>query len=376
MPAAHCSNLPVKPYARLAAIPENNDGVAIMSAYPWTIGTLLWFLLQAAVADDNSPDPLFQSDAVLSVRIAAPMATLLSERPDEDELPAVFHYTASDGSTVDLDIEIRTRGRFRRLEDICRVPPMRLDFKKSVVKDTLFHKQDKLKLVTHCKVTSRYEQALLREYLAYRILNVLTDVSYRVRLMKITYVDTEGKHNDVTQHGFVIEHKDRFSKRIGAEPLDIPKTSVRALDSKYTNLSSIYQYMIGNTDFSPIRAAPGESCCHNFELFGNEGEAILAVPYDFDQSGLVDAPHAVPNERFKLSSVRKRLYRGRCVNNEHLSSTFAQFLDRRDDVYAAINSVELVSKSSLKSMTKYIDSFYEVITSERDIEKQFIKACI
>lgn len=376
MPAAHRSNLPVVPYARLVAIPEHNDGVAIMSAYLWTIGALSWFLLQAAVADDKSPDPLFQSDEVLTVRIAAPMATLLSKRPDEEELPARFHYIASDGSTVELDIEIRTRGRFRRRDDVCRFPPLRLDFKTSEVKKTLFHKQDKLKLVTHCEASSRYEQALLREYLAYRIQNVLTDISYKVRLMRITYVDTERKHKDVTQHGFVIEHKDRFSKRIGAKPLDIPKTSVRALDPKYTNLSSVYQYMIGNTDFSPIRAAPGEFCCHNFELYGNEGEAILAVPYDFDQSGLVDAPHAIPNEQFRIRSVRQRLYRGRCANNKHLPSTFTLFLDRRDDVYAAINSLELVSKSSLKTMIKYIDGFYEVITSEGSIDKKLVKACI
>ncbi len=347
-----------------------------MSVYLWSLGTLAGFILQVASAYAASPDPLFQSDDVMNVRISAPMATLLSERPDEDELPARLVYTASDGSTVELEIEIRTRGRFRRRNDVCRFPPLRLDFKTSTVKNTVFHKQDKLKLVTHCQASSRYEQALLREYIAYRILNVLTDTSYKVRLMHVTYVDTEGKHSDVVQHAFVIEHKDRFSKRIGASALDIPRTSVRSLDPQYTNLTSVYQFMIGNTDFSPIRAAPEESCCHNGELYGNEGQSILAVPYDFDQSGLVDAPHSIPNEKFKLKSVRQRLYRGRCVNNEYLPATLAHFISRRDEVFAVLNEVPLVSKSSLKIMNKYLNQFYDVIASERDVDKQLVKACI
>ena len=346
-----------------------------MPAVHWTLGVLALFLAPIVVAD-SAPDPLFQSDEILSVRISAPMATLLSERPDDEELPAKFRYTAADGSSAEFDIDIRTRGRYRRQAHVCSFPPLRLDFKTSAVKDSLFHKQDKLKLVTHCQASSRYEQALLREYLVYRILNVLTEKSYKVRMMLITYVDADGKHEDVTQHGFVIERDDRFAKRVDTPILDIPKTSVKSIDPRYMNLGSVFQYMIGNTDFSPIRAAPGESCCHNYELYGNDGEPILAVPYDFDQSGFVDAPHATPNDRFKLSSVRERLYRGRCTNNEHLPATIAHFIDRRNAVNAVLNSLPQVSKSSLKTMSKYVDRFYAVITSERSINKELIKACI
>lgn len=349
-----------------------------MPAFGWTLGSAsLFLLLQVArAAEPSVPDPLFQSDDILSVSIVAPFSTLVSERPDEDELPAKFHYTDADGSVVEVDIEIRTRGRFRRMEETCRFPPLRLNFKKSVVKDTLFHKQDKLKLVTHCEATSRYQQSVLREYLAYRILNILTDFSYRVRLMQLTYVDSEGKRGDLTQYGFVIEHKDRFAKRLGVETLDVKKTSIRSLDPEYTNFVSLFQYMIGNTDFSPIRAAPGESCCHNFDLYTHEGNPILAVPYDFDQSGLVDAPYAIPNPRFNLSSVRKRLYRGRCSNNEHLQETIEHFTSRRDEIMALLSNFSLASNSSMKTMTRYIDRFYSLIASDSNINKHFVKKCI
>ena len=349
-----------------------------MPAFRWTLCSApLFLLLQVALAAEPSiPDPLFQSDEVLTVRIDAPFATLTSERPDQEELPAKFYFTEADGRVVDVDIEIRTRGRFRRRDDICRFPPLRLDFKKSDVENTLFHKQDKLKLVTHCEASSRYEQTVFREYLAYRMLNVLTDLSYRVRLMQITYVDTDGKLADITQHGFVIEQKDRFEKRIATVALDVSKTSVRSLEPEYTNLVSIYQFMIGNTDFSPIRAAPGESCCHNFDLYGGDGEPVLAVPYDFDQSGLVDAPHSVPNPKFRISSVRKRIYRGRCANNEHLPKTIAHFTEHRDQIMALPGSLPQVSKSSQKTMTRYLDRFYSIISSDSGIKKNFIRKCI
>lgn len=348
-----------------------------MPVLHWTLGVLALFLVQISVAaTDSSPDSLFQGDDILSVRITAPMATLLSDRPDDEELPGKLHYAEADGSIAEFDIEIRTRGRYRRQAHVCSFPPLRLDFKTSAVKNSLFHKQDKLKLVTHCQASSRYEQALLREYLVYRMLNVLTEKSYKVRMMLITYVDADDKLEDVTQHGFVIERDDRFAKRIGTQILEIPKTSVKSIDPQHMNLGSVFQFMIGNTDFSPIRAAPGESCCHNYELYGNEGESILAVPYDFDQSGFVDAPHATPNDRFKLSSVRERLYRGRCANNEHLPATIAHFIDRRDEVTAVLNSLPPVSKSSLTMMSKYVDRFYSVITSERRINKELTKACI
>ena len=349
-----------------------------MPAQPWTLGTLLWFtLLQVAHADSPSmADPLFQSNDILAVRIIAPMTTLLDERPFEEELDGTLHYTDADGSAVEQAIEIRTRGKFRRQASICTFPPLRLDFKKSLVKDTLFHKQDKLKLVTHCKDTDRYTQVLLREYLAYRVLNLLTDSSFRVRLMQITYVDSEGRRNDEVQFGFAIEHKDRLGKRLDKDVLDIAKTSVRSLDAEFTNLTSVYQFFIGNTDFSPIRAAPGEVCCHNFVLFGNASEPIYSIPYDFDQSGFVNAPHASPNENFKLSSVRKRLYRGRCVNNEHLDATLLLFNDTRGRIAAEINNLEPVSRASRKLMLGYVDDFYDLVANDRKLKNTIVKKCI
>ena len=138
-----------------------------MPAIRWTLPIAAWFLCAttAFAQEIGEPDPLFSGNDVLEVRITAPLKTLLSDRPFDEELPATFQYTDEAGMPVAFDIQVRTRGRFRRQENICKFPPVRVNFRRSQVKNTLFHKQDKVKLVTHCESSSRYEQVLLREYM-------------------------------------------------------------------------------------------------------------------------------------------------------------------------------------------------------------------
>ena len=344
----------------------------------WTLIAAVLFLLTSGVSakEPKAADPLFQGDEILDVRIVAPLASIISGRADEIELPATLHYTNDAGEIVDLDIQMRTRGRFRRQKEICKFPPMRLNFVKSQTKDTLFHKQDKIKLVTHCQTSSIYEQVLLREYTAYRILNVMSDASFRVRLLRITYVDADDKKKDDVRYGFVIEHRDRLAKRLGKSVLEIPGIHPRTLNTEYASTIALYHYLIGNTDFSSVKGAKKDMCCHNHILFGNENEKVWSVPYDFDQSGLVDAPHAGANPKFKLRTVRERLYRGRCMYNDQLESAIVKYNDKRDEVFAVLNEVDVAKSSSKKSMVSFVERFYKTVNSARRVKSDLIKRCI
>ena len=349
-----------------------------MAQFHWTFASVAWFLLfsGAQAQEFSAPDPLFQSDEILDVRIVAPVSTLVSERPIDEELPGTFQYTNSAGEAVEFDIKLRTRGRFRRDKRNCRFPPLRLNFVTSQTKGTLFHKQDKVKLVTHCQNSSKYADVLLREYIAYRLLNVMTDASFRVRLLRITYVENERKKNDDVRYGFIIEHRDRLAKRMGKTVLEIPGTSTRSLNPEYANTVSMYHYLIGNTDFSSVKGSEGEVCCHNHVLFGNEGEAVWSIPYDFDQAGLVGAPHAAPNPQFKIRTVKQRLYRGRCIHNDYVSATTANFQSKREELLQVVNGLDVASERSVKSMTDYIEKFYKTLESEKRVNSALIKKCI
>ncbi len=338
----------------------------------------LCLLASLSSVANAASQPLFADDELLEVTIAAPLSTIMTERSTEEETPGTLTYVDPEEGELVLDIDIRTRGRYRQQARICPFAPLRLDFKKSQAKGTLFHKTDKLKLVTHCRDSSeRYSQGVLKEHLAYRILNTMTDRSFRVRLLRVTYVDTDGKKPERINYAFLIEHDERLSKRLDLEVSDQRKTTVAALDGRHTNIGSVFQYLIGNTDFSPILGAAGEPCCHNYVLLRPEEEGeLLAVPYDFDMSGLVNARHATPNPRFKLRSVRDRLYRGRCANNGHLEETLQAYRDRRPDIERLVSASPHMSNKTRKDVSRYIDKFYDIIDNPKAVQSRLTRKCI
>ena len=332
----------------------------------------------AAGADDKDAGdktaPIFAADDIVEVTIRGPIGKIQKVRSLEEDTPGTFTYRdAESGEDVTLDIGIRTRGRFRHDRRICSFAPLRLRFGKP--KGTLLANSNKIKLVTHCRTgSSRYEQTLLREYLAYRILNAMTDWSFRVRLLRIRYEDSDNE-SIIETYGFLIEHRNQLATRIGMRVDDSESTTIAALDGAYINLVSIFQYLIGNTDFSPITGASGERCCHNHVLLKNDSTQI-SVPYDFDMAGIVSAPYAKPNPHFKLRSVRQRLYRGRCANNEHLDKTLQTFRDRRMAIYGLVTDLDALSSSVKTKATRYIDDFYRVIDEPQRVNTEFVKGCL
>ena len=339
--------------------------------------TLLLVSPGVLAREPGEADRLFQSDEILDVSITAPMKTLLGERPNDRYLRGTLSYKEADDSVVDLDIGIRTRGNFRRQRDVCPFPPLRINFKKSETKDTLFHKQDKLKLVAHCRDNSeRYEQNIIKEYLAYRILNTLTDISYRVRLVRITYRDSEQKYDDRLRYAFFIEDKKRVSRRLDLPLISTERIKSSELEGAYSDLTSLFQYMIGNTDFSPIAGPEGENCCHNSTLFRREGEPIYSVPYDFDMSGLVDAPYAGPNPKFKITRVTQRLYRGRCASIDNLPTSVQLFQEKHDAIYKLFEGQEELEERTRKKVTKFIDRFYDVISNPKKLNREITSKCV
>ena len=338
----------------------------------WTLLPLLVFL---PFFSEAGAQALFDDHAILPVRLEAPLKTLVGERPEEEYLDARLHYTSADGKERSFDLRVQTRGKFRRQKSTCRFPPVRLNFRTRELAGSEFEGQDKLKLVTHCDTNrERYEQLVLREYLAYRILNSLTDKSFRARLMQITYVDTEGKEESFTRYGFVIEDDDDVGKRIGMESLKTTQLSYADLDQVHTNLVTVFQFLIGNTDYSLIRGPADDDCCHNAVPF-SDGEVVWPVPYDFDFSGLVDAPYAEPAPQLKIRSVRTRVYRGRCSNNALLEETLGRFKAQRADIYALVDSLADLDDRNRNQVTRYLDDFYALAEDQRKVERNLVRKC-
>jgi hypothetical protein len=311
------------------------------------------------VLGSTSGDPLFADHEPLAVTIKAPLRALARDRAEEPEYrPGTFSFTDLDGSLKEVEIKVRPRGKSRRRSDVCRFPPLRLNFRKKQVQDTLLDEQNVLKLVTHCRSSEQFQQYVLKEYLAYRLFNLMSDVSFRVRLLKITYIDSERDAKPLERYGFLIEHKNRLAQRLGTTVVDLNSIGYSDLAPEQASLVELYQYMISNTDFSIIAAMEGESCCHNSILLQGPGETYLPVPYDFDRTGFVDPPNGEPAEELGQRSLRDRLYRGFCRDPLFTEAAIAKADALRPQFEALIAQQADLSGRSQKKITDFLAGYY------------------
>ncbi len=326
----------------------------------------------AALQDDPPPQPLFDAEDPLELTLAGDLRPIFKDKGDDRPYrPAHLHLHTETDDTVSFDISVKTRGFYRRKYLDCDVPPLRLNFKKKQVEETVFANQDKLKLVTHCKnKIDAYEQYALQEYLIYKSYNLLTDNSFRVRLVHITYIDTEGRRKPITKYGFLIEDEDRLAERLGGRNLETGIIHQEKTDKVQATRLALFQFMIGNTDWS----VPAH---HNIKFVYRDPQTPpLAVPYDFDMAGLINTPYAEPDPKLGIRTVRDRLFRGYCRTDEDFEAIFAEFNAQQEATYALFNDFPYLDKKPRKRAIKYLDEFYETINKPRRVRREILAVCL
>lgn len=349
-----------------------------------TSALLVLALFSISHAAAREPDPLFRSDELLSFTLTGPINKIDKERdPAGVYGTASLSYTDSKGEAISLNVRLAPRGNKRLSRLTCTFPPLRILFEKKETANTIFAKQRKIKLVTQCNPESKnYEYYLLTEYLAYKTLNLLTDNSYKVRLARITYVDadsTEIKNGEGktlhTSFAFFIEPGKRLAKRIGKKRLNIPETSATRLDGNHLNLVSLFQMMIGNTDWSATHVADGE-CCHNGKLFG-EADSLdnLFIPYDFDITGLVNPEYAEVDKAMKLDGVRERRYRGYCRNLERLDGNLALLNLKQPEIIALFEHAPYLPGKRNRMNRNYVEKFFRLVNNPKRVKRKIYGRC-
>jgi hypothetical protein len=334
-------------------------------------GLVLW-ALRAPAQRDSQPARarMFDAPEALSLTLTADFNALSKDRGEsKQEHTGALAFVRPAGDSVALDVRLRTRGHFRLQRRICDFPPLKLSFDKQQVKHTVFAGQGGLKLVVHCQDRDSYEQNLLQEYLLYRVFNLITEKSFRARLARVTYLDRSGKAKPVTRYAFFIEDDDAMARRAGAKVLEQKGLSQLDTDVEQTGLVAMFEYLIGNTDFS-------YAALHNIVLIRDSAGTVFAVPYDFDWSGVVSASYAVPDSRLGIKTVRERLYRGYCRTPEQLGPTIARFDDRKDSIYALFRSQEGLDPKHAEQTLRYFDDFYRTINDPRAANREFVRNCV
>ncbi len=312
---------------------------------------------------------LFESDGVLEVTLKGPLSAAIDDTEERRELPFSLELAGKA-----IPVALRMRGKSRAT--FCSFPPLRLDFASESVEDTEFAGQDKLKLVTHCKGRGEFEQNVLEESAAYRILNVLTALSFRTRLLRVNYVDTDRPRSAaVTRYGFVIESDEEFARRIGGDPFGVRNLSRSMLDARHAALVYVFHYLIGNTDWSLVRYFDDEYCCHNGKLF-SVGDRNYYIPYDFDMSGLVNARYAEPQPELRLRNVRTRRYRGYCTDRAVLTEALRTVVGHRDAILSVVSELPGLSAKNKQRQHSYLEKFFAMAEKEDKMLDEFEHRCL
>jgi hypothetical protein len=333
--------------------------------------TLLALLLPCVASAQESS--LFSSKEPLTIRLEAPLRTIGAERDDPQFQAARIEVEGAQGEPLSIDLRVRARGKSRA--EACEFPPLLLNFRSEQPEGSPFAGENRLKLVTHCLNRPEHEQYVLLERQIYLALNLLTSASLRTRPIRVSYLDSDRGREITDRFGFLIEDEERFAERSGLTTVSVESVERERYDPSALALLDVFQYFIGNTDWSAVEGPGEDACCHNVVPFARSDGVLLPVPYDFDAAGLVEAPYALPAERLPIQSVRERLYRGGCRDLAVLEPVFATFTAQRDAITALFTAdVGLPERRAERART-YIDQFYAILADDAKAEREFRRNC-
>jgi hypothetical protein len=349
------------------------------------MGARIVFALALAVAaqpvgmpPSKKPTPLFADDQPIHIGLRAPISAIARTPSNlRTARPATLTLFAATAETH--SIQLSPRGLTRRLKITCGFPPLRLEFTSKPAATSLFKGQRRLKLTTHCRPSPKHQQYVLLEYAAYRLFNVVSRHGLRARLATVDYAEADGRPV-ISRLGFLVEDGDDAAKRNGLVEARMPaRISPSQLDPTAAARAALFEYMIGNLDWS-MRAGPqGDVCCHNFRLMAASAAArtgLVPIPYDFDYSGFVNAPYAAPPAGIPVSSVRERRYRGHCIHNMQAIQVAAEFRAKRPELMAVLDSLPQLETGRRQSASAYLDGFFRDIATDGDVAKRLLNTCI
>jgi hypothetical protein len=260
-------------------------------------------------------------------------------------------------------VEIKSRGKFRR--KIAAFPPLKLKFKKKDLTGEGLDTLNEIKLVLPCYESDLGDELIVREYLAYRMYESLTNVSIKARLIRLNIRDTHVEKSKKTMFAILLEDEEELVSRLNCVLHEEYGTPADSLHTTQAALMIMFQYMIGNTDWEiPM--------LRNVRLMRpSESNRLLAVPYDFDFSGLVAAPYSSPNSDTGLKTVRDRFLMNNGLKTEALKRALMALKSSKQDFYTLCHSKYLSNEAS-EDMENYLRKFFDKVEGKGEIP-QLIK---
>ncbi len=311
-----------------------------------------------------SREQFFLDGGVINVELTTDIRKLRLSKKSDTWQPARIVMNFADTLKIDETIRVQTRGVYRKAN--CDIAALMLDFKTKT--SPLLSDLKKLKFVGGCYSNLLSEDYLLKEYLVYKLYNILSEMSFRVRLLRVTYNDSLQKIKSYTQYAFLIEDIKDLADRNECREVKKKTYRTEGTDRIQVTFMSIFQYMIGNTDW----AIPNY---HNIKLLVPLSDTFAKpypVAYDFDYAGIVDASYATPAKDLEITNVRERSYRGYKRTMEELRPIVSVFNEKKDSVLQYVNDFSLLKPGLRKNISNYLEQFYDILEKESSVSTVFI----
>lgn len=346
------------------------------SAMPKAFFLLLFVLMLPVNATAMEEPPLFSSREPIKAVLSAPLFQAYKDKMKEDRLYLEGTWAQKRGEQTErLSVKIRARGNYRRR--VCDRPPLQLNFKKKEVEGTLMSGQDKLKMVSPCERGDKYQQLIYLEYLIYQLFALYSDYHFRTRLVDVGYVDSGSEGSRWSSQNFLIEDVDHMAARYGLQEIEVPHTMRSEMDLAQTALVEVFQFMIGNVDYSTLKSPEGEDCCHNTRLVATSGakSGFIPVAYDFDSSGIINAPYATLPANVPIKKISTRYFLGWCKEEERYREAVERINARKNEAIALFQDSPLLSKVYRKRAVRYLEDSYDDLNNEDYFERKILGQC-
>jgi hypothetical protein len=317
---------------------------------------------------DTSAD-IFEDPEPMEITLTLDLKKYQKEKFKGEYIPVKFQYRFNDTLTLEKSMRMKARGNFRRQH--CTFAPFWLNIRKADVQNQHLQGVKRIKVVTQCRMGNAYNDYVLKEFLAYKIYNVLSPVSFRVRLVKMRYIDTGRKNKMTESWAFMIEPEELLAERLGATVIKRDDISMRYMVPEELDQVVLFMYMIGNSDYATVGR-------HNIKILGMEDFGIngyTPVPYDFDYSSLVDASYAIPGENLGIESVRERYYLGPCREDQAYQLAIDHLAKYRKEILDLVQEFPLINDRIKKDMIAYLESYFIAAEDSRFIEYNLKTTC-
>jgi hypothetical protein len=332
--------------------------------------SLLWLLSLPTlrlVAQTPSYLSHLTCDTVPELFLTLDWKNLIRHKKDKEYVDATLYCKSLPGTTSPLQAKVRTRGHMRL--NICEYPPLKVKLNKDILAEMNMSEFNEFDIVHPCEDIPAYTQLILREYLAYKLWELISPLHLRTQLVKLHYLDTDGTAAFEPDYAFLVEDQEEFSARIEAKRIKVTTMHKGALNKEAMLRICLFQFMIGNTDWYVSNS-------HNLEFFGMPDNPLLQiVPYDFDYSGLVNAPYAAHHESINLTSTTVRYYQGWCESMEEVNEQLTVFINNKQAILDLPKHIHGLDERSIRYTTEFLQQFFDIIEHPKKLENQVMKHC-